>query len=154
VSHGPDGVCLSYTQLFRNGAIEAVKVRVVTDRTRPGGLIVPAVALGRWIFEVLPGYLSALQTLDVSPPVVLMVTLQGVRGSRLGIIPEPMDDPPSIDRDVLELPEIMIERYGTAEEYQRASRPAFDALWNAAGYPRSHYFDETGRWNPQTGNTW
>jgi hypothetical protein len=153
VSHGPDGVCLSYTQLFRNGAIEAVKVRVVTDRTRPGGLIVPAVALGRWIFEVLPGYLSALQTLDVSPPVVLMVTLQGVRGSRLGIIPQPLDDPPSIDRDVLELPEVMIERYGTAEEYQRASRPAFDALWNTAGYPRSNYFDETGRWNPQT-STW
>jgi hypothetical protein len=53
-----------------------------------------------------------------------------------------------IDRAVLELPEILIEQYGTAVEYQRAARPAFDALWNTGGFVRSNHFDDMGRWDP------
>lgn len=63
-----------------------------------------------------------------------MITLQGVRGARLGVYPAPLDAPPPINRSVLELPEIVIERYGTEVEYQQATRPAFDALWNTAGF--------------------
>jgi hypothetical protein len=166
LQYGTDGRCWSYTHVFRNGAIEAVKIRVLTephggslqvpkvefdqDRyvTAPygGHLLIPTPDFDRWIFEVLPRYLSALQSLDVPPPVILMITLQGVRGARLGVYPPPLDDPPPINRSVLELPEIVIERYGTEVEYQQATRPAFDALWNTAGFSRSRYFDASGRW--------
>jgi hypothetical protein len=145
--NGADGKCWSYTQMFRNGAIEAVKVRVVSD-TETGELWVPTLDFDRWILERLPGYLSALQQLDVPPPIILMITLQGVRGARLGVLPRSLDDPPKIDRDVLELPECVIEQYGTDTEYQRAARPAFDALWNTGGYFKSNHFDATGRWMP------
>ncbi len=141
--HGKDGRCWSYTQLFRNGAIEAVKVRVMSNTS-----FIPARSFGDWIFEVVPNYLSALQALEVPPPVVLMITLQGVRGARLGLGEDSIETPQAIDRAVLELPEIIIERYGTDLEYQQAVRPAFDALWNTAGFPRSLYFDESGRWDP------
>jgi hypothetical protein len=146
--YGGDGRCWSYTQLFRNGAIEAVKVRVAMRRDRV--LLIPTLDFDTHIFEVLPGYLGALQRLDVPPPVVLMITLQGIRGVRLGVDSmQYLDhDASAIDRAVLELPEIMIERYGTDEEYQRAARPAFDALWNTGGFPRSQHYDETGRWDP------
>jgi hypothetical protein len=50
---------------------------------------------------------------------------------------------------VLELPEVIIEQYGTLEDYQRTVRPAFDALWNAAGYFGSKHFDAQGRWIAQ-----
>lgn len=144
---GADGKCWSYTQVFRSGAIEAVKVRVVSD-LQPGQLWIPTLDFDRWIFEALPDYLSALQRLDVPPPVILMITLRGVRGARLGVAPESFAEVPKIDRDVLELPECIIEQYGAAVDYQRAARPAFDALWNTGGFARSPHFDATGKWTP------
>jgi hypothetical protein len=140
---GNDGNCWSYTHVFRNGALEAVKVRVVSD-LRPGQLFIPTLDFDKWIFQRLPGYLAGLQNLEVPPPLVMMITLQGVRGARLGVYPTPIDDPPAILRDVLALPEIIIERYGSELDYQRAARPAFDALWNAGGYAKSNHFDATG----------
>lgn len=142
--HGSDGRCWSYTQVFRNGAIEAVKVRVAMQLD--GKLLIPTLDFDKHIFDVLPGYLTALQRLDVPAPVVLMLTLQGVRGARLGVAPQPLDEPAPIDRAVLELPEVVIERYGIDLDYQRASRPAFDALWNTGGFFRSSHFDTDGRW--------
>jgi hypothetical protein len=147
IHHGSDGKCWSYTHVFRSGAIEAVKVRVVSD-LQPGQLYIPTLDFDRWIFEKIPDYLSALQRLDVPPPIILMITLQGVRGARLGVAPESFDDPPKIDRDVLELPECVIEQYGADVDYQRAARPAFDALWNTGGFERSKHFDATGKWTP------
>ncbi|WP_338312515.1 AlbA family DNA-binding domain-containing protein [Bradyrhizobium sp. TM239] len=147
LSHGTGGKCISYTQIFRTGAIEAVKVRVTGDLI-DGTVWVPALTFDRSILEQLPHYLAALRQLEVPPPIFLMITLQGVRGARLGIDQRPFDDPPPIDRDVLELPEVVIEQYGSDESYQRAVRPAFDALWNTAGYARSQYFDSNDRWNP------
>jgi hypothetical protein len=147
LSHSASGRCLSYTQVFRSGAVEAVKVRVVSDLDE-GNLCIPTLDFDRWVFEQLPDYLAALQQLDVPPPIVLMITLQGVRGARLGVAPRPIDDLPVIDRDVLELPEVIIEQYGPAESYQRAARPAFDALWNTGGYSRSKHFDSAGNWKP------
>jgi hypothetical protein len=148
VHYEADGKCWSYTQVFRNGAIEAVKVRVVSD-LNPSHLWIPALDFDRWIFERLPNYLSALQSLDVPPPIILMITLQGVRGARLGV--KTLENLPVLDRDVLELPEIVIEQYGAETDYQRTARPAFDALWNTGGFARSRHFDATGRWSlPRT----
>jgi len=111
-----------------------------------GNLWIPTLDFDRWIFERLPNYLSALQALDVPTPIVVMITLQGVRGARLGVNPKPLDDLPVITRDVLELPEIVIEQYGTEADYQRTLRPAFDALWNTGGFARSKHFDKDGNW--------
>src|ERR1700722_364379 len=144
---GADEKYWSYTHVFRNGAIEAVKVRVVSD-LEPGQLYIPTLDFDRWIFDRLPNYLSALQRLDVPPPIILMITLQGVRGARLGVESDSLGENPKINRDVLELPECVIEQYGSDDDYQRAARPAFDALWNVGGYARSKHFDGTGKWTP------
>jgi hypothetical protein len=147
ISHSGDGKALSYTQVFRNGALEAVKVGVVSD-IHARQLWIPTLAFDRWILERLPEYLSALQQIDIVPPIILMITLQGVRGARLGVAQHSYDDPPQLDRDVLELPECVIEHYGTDIDYQRAARPAFDALWNTGGFFGSKHFDKTGKWTP------
>jgi hypothetical protein len=145
LSHSDTGKCLAYTQIFRNGAIESVKVRVVTDDDQ-GNLWIPTGDFDRWIFEQVPNYLATLQELDVPPPIVVMITLEGVRGARLAIFPRPIEDLPKIDRDILQLPEVVVEQYGSAESYQPALRPAFDALWNTGGYARSKHFDVNGKW--------
>ncbi len=116
-------------------------VRVTNDRG-----YIPTASFDGSIFDSLPGYLSALQGLDVPTPVILMITLQGIRGARLGVGQSRIDEVAIIDRAVLELPEIVVEQFGTNEDYQRAARPAFDALWNTGGFHRSRHFDASGRW--------
>jgi hypothetical protein len=112
LNHGRDGKCWSYVHVFRNGAVEAVKVHVVSDLDA-GNLWIPTLDFDKWILERLPQYLAALQTLGVPPPIVLMITLQGVRGSKLGVSYRSFENLPTLDRDILELPEIILEQYGT-----------------------------------------
>jgi hypothetical protein len=145
---GSDGRCRSYTQVFRNGIIEAVKVGILVDDKDIKFL--PSLEFNKWIFEVLPPYLKALRELNVPAPITMMLSLQGVRGAYLETdVNWRNNPPPPFDRTVLELPEVVIEQYGAVEEYQRAVRPAFDALWNAAGRFGSRHFDADGRWIAQ-----
>jgi hypothetical protein len=46
------------------------------------------------------------------------------------------------------LPTVIVEDYGCPEDYARALRPIFDALWNAAGFARCTYYDAEGNWRP------
>jgi hypothetical protein len=145
VSMGSDELGRSYTQVFRKGIIEAVKVGILVDDS--GIKFLPSLEFGNWIFEVLPSYLKALRELNVPAPITMMLSLQGVRGAYLAThVNWKINAPPPFDRAALELPEVVIEQYGALEDYQRTVRPAFDALWNAAGYFGSEHFTADGRW--------
>jgi hypothetical protein len=76
-----------------------------------------------------------------------MVSLQEVYGAYLQVGRQSYDEDSYIlNSSELLLPEITIEDYGSKEDYQKAMRPAFDALWNAAGYAFSGYFNENDIW--------
>lgn len=139
-------ICGGYTQIFRNGIIEATKADILRDHN--GQKNIPSLSFDQWIFEVLPKYLNGLRTLGVPPPLVVMISLQEIAGALLGIGGDIYDfsSPAPFRNSELLLPEIMIEDYGTAEDYQRAMRPAFDALWNSAGYAASQYFNDDNLW--------
>jgi hypothetical protein len=53
-----------------------------------------------------------------------------------------------IDRDLLVLPDIVLESY--PEDYRhelpRLLRPIVDAFWQAGGWPRSQGYDANGDW--------
>jgi hypothetical protein len=50
---------------------------------------------------------------------------------------------PGIDRDLIFLPEAIIEGYGpTAEEILK---PIFEGVWQAAGFEKNLNYDEDGR---------
>ena len=52
------------------------------------------------------------------------------------------------DRDVLILPEMRIDSMQpTVQDVASAMRPAFDILWQAAGYARSPNYDAAGNWS-------
>lgn len=138
--------CHGYTQIFRDGSIEAIKAHAVAELN--GRLIIPSVKFGSDVFEILPLYLDALRSLDVPPPLAVMLTFDEIYGAVLGVSNARMafDPPEPILRSVLELPEVIIEDYGSAEDYQRALRPAFDALWNAGGFSAAEGFDADGVW--------
>jgi hypothetical protein len=51
-----------------------------------------------------------------------------------------------IDRDVLLLPEIVVEDLATP--IGPLLKPALDLVWNACGQASSPYFDAAGNWLP------
>jgi len=79
------------------------------------------------VIESVPRYLDALRRLEVSPPIVLMLTLRGVRDAS---IPVSAGDYVCrafpVRHDVLPLPEVMLHDYQDA--LGRVLRPVFDAL--------------------------
>jgi hypothetical protein len=138
-----------YTQLFRDGVIEATKVPVVAERD--GVFRIPALDFGNPIMKAVPKYIAALQQLGVQPPFAVMITLTGVRGAYLGYSESQwLDTPAIIRKDILELPLVVISDFGTSKEYQTALKPAFDALWNAGGLSVCTYFSNSGVWEPHS----
>lgn len=134
-----------YTQVFRNGSIEATYAGLV-HQTRNGAAI-PSGIFEQRVFEVFPGYVNGLRHLDIPPPLVVLLTLEGINGAFYAVARGHWADPePPIDVDTLYLPECYVHDYGTAVDYQRALRPAIDALWNSAGYSRAQSFGNDGGW--------
>ncbi|MEX0964420.1 MAG: ATP-binding protein [Pseudohongiellaceae bacterium] len=134
-----------YTQLYRNGCIEATKAKIV--KSRNGNPIIPALPLEEDIFAKLPGFINGLKTLGTPTPLILLLTLEGVSGSEYGISNNPWDDErPRLEGNPIFLPECVVEDYGDVIDYHKALQPAIDALWNSAGYSKSQSFDKNGMW--------
>jgi hypothetical protein len=77
---------------------------------------------------------------------VFTCSLWGLKGRKIFTGYEMSEFLPTfIDRAQIQLPDIMIE---TAQaNVERLLRPAFDALWQAGGYPDSPNYDrQTGKW--------
>jgi hypothetical protein len=49
-----------------------------------------------------------------------------------------------IDRDILLLPEVIIENY--TDKVENILKPIFDTVWNACGFNGSSNYDEDGEW--------
>jgi hypothetical protein len=136
---------LGYTQVFRNGALEATKSSII--RTHKGRKFLPARVLEKYIFEVLSGYLNGLRDIGIPPPLVVLFTFEGVKGVPYKVQENIFDDPePVIERNVIFLPECLINEYGPDPDYHRAVKPAFDALWNTAGRVSAQTFSAEGVW--------
>lgn len=73
-----------------------------------------------------------------------MFTLTGVKGASIPTASHFVNGGSEIDRDVLLLPESVIDDLTT--DATQFLRPLFDLVWNAAGFARSYNFDEGGKW--------
>jgi hypothetical protein len=134
----------SYTQIFRSGAIEAVYSGIISSKKQDRYL--NAANFSNLVMQKIDCYIDVLKYLNAGAPVIVMITLQDLKGVSLSVSSSNFKLSPAFDRRNLELPEITIDDFGTPLDYQRAMRPAFDALWNAAGFARSSYFDKNGDW--------
>jgi hypothetical protein len=135
----------AYTQIFRNGVIEAVRVGVLSSSQTPG--VIPSLLYEEAVLGYLPQCFEILRKLGCPPPVLVGISLIGVRGSKLAVDPmveSSMGSSRAIDRDVLMLPEIVVEDLSTPAA--PLLKPALDLVWNACGFPSSPYFDATGNW--------
>lgn len=134
---------ISYLQIFRNGSIEAVDASLILMAN--GRPTIEGVAWEKALLDVLPTYLQVQRDLGVQFPVLAMLSLLGVKGCYMyvhgygfGIGNE---DP--IDRDRIIVPEILVENF--TDNPAQVLKPAFDAVWNAAGFAGSIHYDKHGQ---------
>lgn len=135
----------SYVQLFKNGIIEAVEGLTLDPRYTNDKLSIPT-DYERELIKSLPDYLSILKTLNVELPIFIFLTLVGVRGYSMAFDKRRywIDEVHTIDRDILLLPEIVVESYDVIAK--DILRHCFDSIWNACGFSRSLNYDDTGEW--------
>jgi hypothetical protein len=138
---------LGYTQVFRNGVVEATNAGIVNRSDN--SVKIAGLKLEGHLIESIPSYVGALQSLGVPAPLVILLTIEGAKGATYTVRSNHFDDEPGppLDNDLVRLPDCYVNDYGTHDDYCRALRPAFDCLWNSSGYPKALSFDESGRWN-------
>lgn len=143
-----DGATHSYLQVFRDGAIEAVESGMIEPWDER--LEIPSLKYEQELIEALPRLLSTQKGLGAGVPIVAMLSLVGVKGYRMAVDPRRrfVRDQPCIDRDVLAVQPLLLDSFEV--DPASALRPAFDEVWNAAGWPRSLNYDESGVWRPDT----
>lgn len=139
----------SYVQLFRNGIIEAVEGLLLEPHHKGERLLIPSIAYEKELISSLTDYLSILKTLNVEPPIFVFLTLLGVKGYSMAVDTSRfwIDEIHTIDRDVLPLPEVIVENYDVRAE--QVLKLCFDSIWNACGFPRSFNYDDKGEWTPK-----
>jgi len=128
-----------YVQVFRNGIVEVVDVFL-----SPGERTIPSLGYEKELLQYLPRYVKIQKNLGVEPPLFVMLSLLGVKDC---IMPRTwsFEEAHPVDRDSLVIPEILVESFDF--DAAHVMKDAFDAVWNAAGFPRSMNYDEkSGKW--------
>ena len=142
---------VSYLQLFRNGVIESCSNTLFYPETEPP--YIPSVVFEEEIVCSLARYLEIQNKLEIEPPFFVLLSLLNVAGYNL----QPRNttmilsyESYQIDGNNLLVPELLVEDNTLAPE--AILKPAFDAIWNAAGLPQSPYYDDDGNWNTKESN--
>lgn len=141
----------AYTQVFRNGCIEFVKVLETIKEEKY--IALSGTDIDRFILISVESHLDLLKRLGVGLPVYIMVSLLGAHRCEIVIT---VDDPPfrrrvirtpihpsiphEIDRSTLLVSPITIENYEV--ELKSILRVVFDTIWNAAGHEKSYSYEE------------
>ena len=129
-----------YCQVFRSGVIESVTTELISDETIYG------TEIEMKVLKSLEAYLGGLQALGVPTPVVVSLTLTGVRGCTMleNTRLKRARDPTPVDREMLVLPDALLNP--DDEDIVAKMKEVFDAMWNAAGWPGSPNYAPDGTW--------
>jgi hypothetical protein len=121
-----------YTQIFRNGLIEAVD-----------GFLFSAPEKIILIYNFEKSILHYFKSINIQPPVYFSISLINVLGYSI-----PENNPSYIwgktviDTDIVKLPESIINDFDIKPE--SVLQPMYDITYNTCGCERSNNFDEQG----------
>ena len=88
------------------------------------------------LLKSLAEFLKLVKEMGINIPIVIFLTLIGVKDWEMGLDSLRFGEfSYKIDRDILQLPETIIESYDT--EPKDILRPMFDLVWNACGLKQS-----------------
>jgi hypothetical protein len=131
----------AYTLLFRSGIIEAVSAIGGSD---PHGPFVAPEEIEWCLLRDFKYQCDFLKRHSVEPPYYVFLSLTGIRDHRLYIHQHIFSPTPTLRREVLFLPEIVVDDHSQPAE--KILRPMFDLFWNAFGQARSRSFNEKGEY--------
>jgi hypothetical protein len=137
----------SYVQVFRNGSVEFCDTNIVTEWS--GQLCLFSPEFEEYLVAGLRRTLLLYERLIIAAPLVVFITLTGVKNAHLGtrrFNPSLIRVPHIIDRDRLFPPGQLIEQL--EQQPEQVLKPILDTIWNAANYPRSLSYDDAGNWSP------
>jgi hypothetical protein len=140
----PDDGSMSYTQLFRDGAIEAVEAYWLNINRGGNIRTLPHVAVERDILGYLKKVFEVQKELGVNPPVAVALTFTDTRGLVMARDVYSFDHGNPITEENLILPEAVVDDLN--ESPGKILKPLFDLVWNACGYAKSKNFDDQGNW--------
>jgi len=150
-SRTSDESARSYTQLFFDGAIEAVYADLLRGpqggKVQNGEGIIASIAYEKSAIEALRDYLNEYAALGITGPIAVSLSILGCRGSYLAVDTFMSGDRHPIDRDAVILQEVVFD--GPDVDVPTVLKPLFDQVWNACGFPRSFNYTEAGVWNPR-----
>jgi len=137
----------AYTQIYRSGAIEAVRANLLRSfyPANPDPDAIPSLLFEESVVQYVLHCFQLMRQLGCSAPVLIGISLIGVKGMTMA----GSDRGGKIDRDVLVLPEVMVEDLSTRPS--PLLKKALDWVWNACGSAGSPYFDASGNWVGQQG---
>lgn len=145
-SENEKGIFSAYTQLYRNGIIEAVDSLMLQPReiNKTKVKIIHS-SYEEKVIKAASAYLKLISEFPVEVPVFIFLSMVGIRNYTIayknsGYLSEGYP----IDRELLLLPEGIIENYDI--KIENNLKPLFDLVWNACGEPKSLNFDENGNW--------
>lgn len=141
---GDKGQCMYYTQLYRTGVLEAVDTMMLMPIDSDTHPTIPNIAFERVIVSAVSKYLDGFKTLGIRGSIMGSLTLMGVKGYGMPRDNRFRFERHYIDRDVLELPEVLFDNEST--DPYRIVQPWFDSLWNACGYERCLNYDENANY--------
>ncbi|HKE01799.1 MAG TPA: ATP-binding protein [Planctomycetota bacterium] len=137
------GSSRNYALGFRSGMVEYGALDRSLRRVADGHERLGAVAIENRVIEVITNYQLLLARVGVAPPFGVLVTVMAGMGAVLDEgTPDPI--PARIGEAFLRLP--LCELTHAASDPRTSLRPAFDVLWQAAGWPGSPSYDSSGRW--------
>lgn len=138
----------SHVQLFRNGGAELFVSAAYYGNAPAKPDVLASQLLERDLINYCGEFLRWLGVVDVEPPYIAFLTLDGVSGYKLasprsqrGGLIEPDR---RFDRDTVHALGVVLEP--PIPEPEVAMRPVLDMMWQAGGWPESPYYDEEGQW--------
>ncbi|MHB1016068.1 MAG: AlbA family DNA-binding domain-containing protein [Desulfurivibrionaceae bacterium] len=138
---GVDGsACDAYAQLYRTGVIETVSIIEPWNDQ----LIIPSTWIEEQILYTIPLYIQIYQDIGIQTPFFVFLTFIGVKEYNFAVGSRMFPQLKTIDRDLIQLPEITIETYDV--EAQKILKPLFDMVWNAWGYDKCYSYNDKGDW--------
>ena len=138
-------VCHGYTQIFRDGSLEATSASVFSNHDEKR--FFASLSLPSMIISSLSSYMSAMKAIDASPPIMLQISFFGMNDVNIGINRfYTLDNPTAYKREELHLPPTIISDFRDDNTYDRVVSEQMDFLWNVFGFERCTYFDHDGKW--------
>lgn len=136
-----DDRSFSYVQLFRNGIIEAVNSKILWSGI--GKKVIPITEIEEALIEYIPRYMNVYNKLNIDAPIFLFATLIDVKDYSITKKQSWISSRPyPIDRDIVLIPEIIIEK--KKFDLIKGLKPLFDSMWNACGYKSSFNYNSEG----------